>query len=227
MRFALTRYAAAAVFDRWMFNDPSLAALGNTVARELGRAMAQALDTNGFMGDGTAPYAKVIGLFKRTDLPVVTCDTGDNTFAEVIAASTKYLSAVIGKAPDWIEVGAPAWFMSREVFWNYMGVRDTTGHPIADILNVGNKPQRVLCGYNVEVTQVAPKMADSGNSTVMAVFGSLELGATVFRNSQGFEIRVSDELYFLKDQVAMLGIVQQDIAVTDTNAFVQLKTAAS
>lgn len=230
VRTELTRYSALAYADRWMMADDLAVSLGDYVAGELGYSLANAIDKNGFIGDGSIGYARVVGIFNLVDelanALVVTADAADDTFDKVIAASVKYPTKCAGELPDVADDENCKWFLHRSVFWTFLGTRDSQNRPVADILTTGERPQRVLCGYPAEVTQVAPKMSDSAASTVMAVLGNLMRGAEMYRHTAGTELRVSEHVKFLEGEVAMLLDVPQGIAHLDENMTVRLKTGA-
>lgn len=227
VNFNLTRYCIYALADRWMLNSDSAAMLGDFIATEMALGMSYAQDLNGFMGDATPTYAKTLGLFKKANSTqlIVTGDTGDDTFAELITASVKYPTACAGLLPDWVDVdGEAKWFMHRSIFWGFLGVRDTQGRPVGDILMHTGTPQRVLAGYPVEVTQVAPKLADTAVSTTMAILGSLRAATRLFRHKGRTELRVSQDYRFPQGEIAFCLDAMQEISEADDQGYVQLKT---
>jgi HK97 family phage major capsid protein len=226
IRTELTRYAAYAVLDRWMMRSELAVALGDYVAQELGYALAYATDRNGFVGDGTKSYARVTGLLNLTGSGDVTAAAAHDTFAEVIAESVEYLTDVAGALPDIADDENCKWYLHRELFWKYLGVKDTNDRPIADILTKGERPQRVLCGYPAEISQVFPKMADSAASTPMLALANLMRGAEMYRHTTGVELRVSEHVKFLEGEVVMALDVPQGVAMLDENMSVRLKTGA-
>ena len=223
----LPRWSVLVIVDRWMLRSNLEIALAEYVVQEMSRALAQAADTNGFVGTGGDTHAKITGAFKTGNANVVTADSGDDTFQEVIDGSVKYLGKVVGAAPDWTEAFDPRWYMHRTIFWGYMAVRDSQNRPIADIFHTGERPQAVLLSYPVEMTQVAPKLSDSAVSTVMAVWGGLRAAYGAYRFTGGIDFSTLEELKRLKGQVVLVADVLQTIVEKDGNAIVQLKTAAS
>lgn len=108
-----------------------------------------------------------------------------------------------------------------------MGVVDSNKRPIWNVTrdNTG-KPVLQLMGYDVEITQVAPKLSQTAVSTTMAVLGALNPGVVVAR-SPDLEIAQSTEVKFAEDQTAFRGITRRDIGLADASAICQLVTAAS
>jgi HK97 family phage major capsid protein len=229
VRVGLTRYSALAFVDRWMVGESTALqiALGDYIAGELGYAIALAMDTNGFMGTGTSTYARTTGLFQVSGGLEVVADAADDTFQEVIDESVRYLTDCAGKLPDVADTEECKWYMHRELFWKFLGVRDANDRPIADILTKGERPQRVLCGYPCEVTQVAPKMADSAASTVMAVLGNVARSTEIFRHVFGMELRTSEHVHFTEGELCLVLDCPQRIEHVDAeNMTVRLKTGA-
>jgi HK97 family phage major capsid protein len=225
--FALKRWATLTLIDRWMMNDALVVALGDFIATEIGYALAYGQDLRAFVGDGTSTYGRVTGAFKRAGSGqlTVTGDSGDDTFAEMIAKSTYYLAKMMGKVPTWVHQAGPRWYMHAVVFFDYLGVRDSQGRPIADILQADRPNPFTLMGYPVELTQVAP--STTATETVFVLFGALARGWKLFRHVTGVEIRESEHYKFAEGQIAIAGDVVQDIQEADNQAYAQLKTAAS
>jgi HK97 family phage major capsid protein len=223
--FNLKRHVVALEVDNWMLGSELAIALGDYIAEEFAYALALAADTNWFMGDGTAGYCGYTGLFKRTDLPSVVGDSGDDTFSEMIAKSTYYLAQMLGKLPIWGHRSDPRWFMHLLTFFNYLGVRDSVGQPIANIIMQQGGVPFWLMGYPVEPLSIAP--STTAVSTTFALFGSLKRACRVYRHANASEFKSSDQLKILEGQTVFVADVPQDMTVRDVNGLVQLKTAAT
>jgi len=225
-RFELKRFVVGTEVDNWMLASDLAVALGDWVATEISYALALAEDTNWFVGTGTNEYCGYTGLFKRTDLLSVAGVSGDDTFDEMIAKSTLYLGEMLGTAPLWVHNSSPKWFMHLLIFFKYLGVRDTAGQPIANVMQAqGGGLPFWLMGYPVEPVQVAPSA--TAVSTVFALFGALARACRVYRHSKAVELKSSDQLKFWEAMTVFAADVPQDMQVADTNGIVQLKTAAS
>jgi len=224
-RFALKRFVVGTEVDNWMLASDLAVALGDWVATEISYGLMLAADSDWFVGDGTSGYCGYTGLFKRTDLLSVGGDSGDDTFAEMIAKSTYYLGTVLGTAPLWVHNSSPKWFMHLLIFFQYLGVRDTAGQPIANVMQAQTGLPFYLMGYPVEPVQVAPSATDV--STVFTLFGALTRACRVYRHSKAVELKSSDQLKFWEAQTVFAADVPQDMTVVDGNGVVQLKTAAS
>lgn len=235
--FNLTRYSVYLLIDRWMMTSGLEVALGEFVNRELGWALALAQDQNVFIGDGTSTYAKVTGIFKRANSTqlTVTADSGHETFQDILDASVKYPSAAAGLLPEWADVSegdganafGPKFYLHRTLFWGFLGARDSQLRPVADILTSTGKPQRFLNGYPAEIVQVAPKLSQTGVSTVMMVLGNLFASHRLYRHMNKIELRASEHVRFLEGQLCIILDAMQDIVEADDQGYVQIKTAAS
>jgi HK97 family phage major capsid protein len=231
--FDLKRYIAGVEIEDWMLASQNAVPLAEYVADELAYALALAGDTNWFIGDGTGSYCGQTGLFKSgmanmTDLglQVVTGDSGDDTIAEMVAKSTYYLAAMMGKLPLWAHRSEPKWYGHLATFFQYLGVRDTTGQPIvANVIATPDKPGLYLMGYPFVPVQVAPSA--TAVSTVFMLLASLKRSARVFRHNAGVRFRTGEQVKFWEELTVFAASAAQDMVVTDGNGIVQLKTAAS
>lgn len=224
----LTMHCVLSYVDRSLLVDALAIPLANFIVTELAYALAVKQDSCGLIGDGSSTYARVNGLFKRADLLSVTADSGDNTFQEVIDATTKYLGKCAGTLPQWADAGDGArWYMHRSIFFGYMGARDSQNRPLTELLVTGQRPQLLLAGYPVRIAQAAPALSASAASTCLAVLANLRETTLLARHVNGVEIRESDQYKFAERQVAYLLECRQTIAERDGNAGVRLITAAS
>lgn len=224
----LTTYQALTYVDRSMFQDELAVPLADFIAEEMGFALAYGQDLNAFVGDGSSSYGRVTGLFNRADTLSVQADTGDDTFQEVIDASTKYLAKAAGAAPQWADAKGLRWYMHRSILFGFMGVRDSQNRPIVDMIAGPAGAEFYLLGYPVRITQVAPSLSSSSQANkAMAVLSALRAGMVLARHRVGAELRQSTEYKFAERQVTFSLEVRQDIQQIDGNATVQLKTASS
>lgn len=246
IKFDLTRYSALALIDRWMLNQALTVALGDYVATELAYALANTLERYVMVGDGTNTTARVLGIFNRAGLTdgapvVITAATGDDTFAEVIAKTTDYLSQLIGGLPDAAEgqgdadtgIGDILFYLHRTVLWSYLGQRDSQGRPVADLAyspgRADGKPRKFLFGYEARTSPHAPKLSETAVSKVLLAAGNLTKGWTLFElaGQGGYELRVSDHYKFIESQTAILLDALLDLVETDNSVYGVLRTAAS
>lgn len=226
IRYNMTRYSALTYVDRWMLASDLAVALAEFVAREIAQTLAYSQDVYGFTGDGSASHAGVQGIFNRaaTDQLTITGASGDDTYQELIDKHVSYLAQCIGKLPRWAHDEAK-FYMHLSIFAGYLGVRLTSGAPIADILASEAPAPFRLMGYPVEIVQVAPTLSDVTQADqTMAVFGNLRRAWKIMRHRTGIEIRSSEHVKFAEGQIAILGDAMQDMVEADNQAYVQLRT---
>lgn len=223
-KFNPTRYAAFTMIDRWLLSNASNLQLGAFILQELTRAMAYAVDANAFVGDGSATYARVTGVFKRENAAMLTtADAGDNTYQKVADKTTYYLAKVCGAIPEVTEQYEPKWYMHRSLWFAYLGARDSNGKPVADFFAGGDKQ---LWGYPVETCPVLPKLSDASQTgKVMAAFGAMSRGWAGARFGTGFELRTSEHVAFKEGQIAFVLDAPTDIFELDPGVMALLKTA--
>lgn len=233
-QFNCKREIAGVEVEDWMLASDLAIPLANYVVTELAYALALADDTNYFVGTGTSAYNGYTGLFKSgmtgmadLSLQKVDGDSGDDTLAELIAKTTYYLGAMLGKLPLWAHKQEPKWYGHASIFFAYLGSRSTTGEPlVANILaSAGGVPGFSLMGLPFVPVQVAPTA--TAVSTVFLLLASLKAGCAFVRHQAGIRFRTNDSLKFWEGLTIFAADVAQDMVVKDGNAVVQLKTAAS
>jgi hypothetical protein len=187
------------------------------------------------MGDGTSAYGKYTGLFTLTGSEtvdatkptVVVGDAGDDTFAEMIAKTTYYLAKMMGMLPTWAMAAGPRWYMHPVSFFSYLGVRDSSGMPIASVY-VGEGPQLRLLGLPVRLVSCAP--SSTAVSTVFAILTPLQRACRTYRHRSAIELAWSDNLGEDKWLAGISGVkcdVPMDMRVRCPSGIVQLATAAA
>jgi len=225
-RFELRRHVAAIEIDNWMLDSQMAIALAEYVRTELVYALALATDTNWFMGTGVSANAMYTGLFKMaTGLLSVTGDSGDDTFAEMIAKTTYYLAAVLGALPQWAHAAQPKWYMHHSVFFGFLGVRDSAGMPIANVFLAQQGLPYWLLGYPVRMLSVAP--STTAVSTCFALLAALGRACRTYRHNKAIEFAASDQLgeeKWLANLSAVKSDVPMDMKVRNGNGIVQLIT---
>jgi len=228
--FDLLRYCAAVEIDNWMLDSALAAALGEYVRSEMTYGLMLATDTEWFMGTGTEAYGRYLGLFKqgawdagtRAGVQQVVGDSGDDTFAEIIAKSTYYLAQMLGKLPQWAHALGPTWFMHPLVFFSYLGIRDSAGMPIAGIFLAQNAPALRLMGYPVQLLSIAP--STTAVSTPFVLLAALRRACRTYRHSRAIEFRMTDQLKWLENITTFAADVPMDMKIRNGEAIVQLVT---
>jgi len=215
-RFELKRHVAAIEIDQWMLGSDLAITLAEYVRTEIIYALSLATDTNWFMGTGVAANCMKTGLFKLTGSAtvsttaptVVTADSGDDTFAKCIAKTTYYLAQMLGMLPQWAHAAGPRWYCSSYVFFNYLGVRDSGGMPLAQIYLGQDAPSLRLCGLPVRIVSVAPSV--TAVSTVFLLLGALSRACRTYRHNRAVEFAWNDNLEEAK-WLAGLSAVKCDV----------------
>lgn len=228
----LTRYSVLTLIDRWLLSEPTLVALGDLVAEGMARAIAKATDKYGFLGDGSAACARVQGIFHwdtSNASYIVTGVDGDNTFAEYVDKLSVYLAAALGALPAEYDDDGLRWYGHRSIFFRYLGARDTSGRPIADIYAAERPGQRyTLLGVPFEAVREAPSLgASTQNSTVMMVLANLRAACVLARHPLGVEMRRSEEYKWAEGMTALCLDALQDILKVNREAVIHLITAAT
>lgn len=221
----LSRWSVFARYDRWMARSDLAVALAEYVADELRFALAVKQDECAFLGDGSDTFAKIMGVFgqPKTGHQVVTADSGDNTFAEVVAASNKYPAALLAALPRWVLKAGVTFLMDHTLFFSYWGLQDANGAPLIQFLGAQGQVPFRLMGYPVEFTGVGPTLTDAtqNNVPVMAA-GNWMRSYELYRHRSGMEMRQSEHLYLLEGDIAVVLDVLQTMSEVDANGYAVL-----
>lgn len=180
-------------------DEEAVVEIGDIVTTSMAYAMADKVDDAAFNGDGTSTYGGVVGLKNALNASAI-----HDALAGNIGASTLDLDdfeAVVGKYPQY--TGAdPRWFMHSAVY--YAGpmrlMNAAGGNTNATIANGVQVP--MFLGYPVQFTQVMPSTTGSANSTILAYFGDLKLGAA-YGTRRSTRTEVSTERYFELDLIGI------------------------
>lgn len=214
-------------------------ALAELVSKEIALAFATKEDACGFMGDGTATYFGITGVFKHAKTTSQACASGDNTFAK--ACQWKYLTGAVGLLPSWALVDARYYF-HRSVFWNHVvGQVDTNGQPIvkfaigsgnAGVMTVppaaggnGQVFTPTLLGFPVSMSESLPTITDTGATKGVWAFGSLFM-SWMLGDRRMLQVKQSTEFAFDTGQTAIRGSQRIGISPADASGMVVTTTAA-
>ena len=218
-------------------NEDSIINIADDLAGLIARAFSRLEDDCGFNGDGTGPFARIVGV--RNALTNLS-GTVANIAGLQVATGTGYAASwnsitladfnnVLGRLPLYAqEAGDVAWYCSQ-AFWGSVMQRlalAAGGNAQVDVVNGVTVPS--FLGYPVRVAQVLPSA--SAISQVPVLFGNLRM-ASKFGDRRGTTISVSDsavvngESTFERDQLAVRGTERFDIVVHDVGN--QSATAAS
>lgn len=225
----LTMYSVYTPIDRSMLQDDVAVAVAEFVREEMAYTLARMQDDNAFIGDGSDSYARVLGAFNRSNAETdVTADGGDNTFVEVIAKSTDYLTLMAGGIESQFDDGNLAYYLHRTIFFRYWGMRDSQGRPLMGMIaNREGGGEWMLAGYPARITPSAPKLSQSAASKAMVVLANLARGYGLFRHRAGFELRASEEFRFLNNELSLVTQVRQQVQQLDPGCQSRLVTNAA
>lgn len=203
--------------------EDSIAGLGEMIAEEFARAIAQAEDRNTFNGDGTSAYAGIVGVLKSPNVTSVVMADTNTSFADV--GYDDIVDLMIAP-PDWVrKMEDTAFFMSPEILGTVMKIKDLNGNPIFVPTPNEGFVGRLLGRPVVEVTQM-PGTADDAISTAFMAFGSLRAWGMLGQR-RAASIQRSTEVKWLEDMVALKVVPRQDIQETVGEAMARLETAAA
>lgn len=208
----------------------SVAAFGDYIVESSGYAMAEKMDLEYLLGDGTSTYGGEEGLIPTIGTAgVQDADTGEDTLAEL---DVEDWTKTVGRLPGKYHRGA-AWIMSREV-WNGSVLplmANSGGAGFAALMagaSAGSPGSLQWLGYPVYFSDLMPAAAAS---TVVALFGDFRRAVSI-GDRQDMRIDSSIHEQFDKDLVSFRVLHRYDILVThpgdssDAGAYVALKTAA-
>jgi len=211
--------------------EDAAAALGELLAMEIAQAFAEALDTHGFMGDGTPDSLDVWGLVPRLKAINGTDDGGGlvlgsgNAWSELVEAD---FLKVVGQLPRYAQANAK-WYCSSVFFWTVMA-KITLAKGGVTAAEFAGERKLMFLGFPVEIVSAMP--TSEANSQVPVVFGDLRLSSTHGRRKD-LTIDRSDHVRFIERQVAVLATQRHAVAnhtlgdATTAGPMIGLITAAS
>jgi HK97 family phage major capsid protein len=155
-------------------NEDALIDLGDKWAMAAAVAFSYAEDNAAFNGDGSSTYGGITGLFTKIALSAnaasVRTATGHTTPS---ALTISDYATVVGAFPNYPGAN-PCWICHKEVWANSMlPLQMNAGGALPVHIMEGGKPQ--LLGYDVEFTQVAPKVSAATTGTIPILFADLNL----------------------------------------------------
>lgn len=178
----------------------------NSWIQALGSQIAQLEDYSFFLGDGTATYNSITGVFNSTALSQgVTI----KSLSDASVGATVNLINVLRESTTEMPVhlrGGAKWYFHRTLESYVYNARGTTGEPLYLPGSASGLP--TLMGYPVELVEVLPNVSDVGATTTFAAFGNLKqtvhLGdresMTMFVGREG---TVDSKSMFAADQMAV------------------------
>ncbi|MCK4624080.1 MAG: phage major capsid protein [Phycisphaerae bacterium] len=226
---AAKKWAALTKISSELAEDAT-ANIGDLITGEIAYAFADKEDECGFNGDGTSTYHGIHGA-------TVKINDGNHAAGLVTSAEQKPADIIMsefenmmGICPSYAEANAK-WYFSK--VWYMMSggrLQDAAGGQTVDHLARG--PQRMFLGYPVVYSQVLSTTITDQTSTIVGLFGDLNLAATRGVRRQ-MTVKTLTELYAANDQIGIVATTRFDVNVHDlgdgTNAgpLIALKTASS
>lgn len=200
-------------------SEDSAISIGDSLAEAAGRAFAKKEDLCGFNGDATSTYGGMVGI--RTALKDVSGTIANiqslqvgsgNAYSELLLVD---FEGVVGRLPDYADVGSAKWFVSRKFYFNVMVKLLLSSNPTAT--EIEDARNRKFLGYPVVFSQVMP--STEANSQVCAVFGDLSQGARL-ADRRKITIAIDDSILFRKDALLFRAtsrfVVNSSFGVGDT-----------
>lgn len=193
--------------------EDSVISIVDELAKDMGIALAYQEDLAGFTGDGTPTYGGIVGLKNcftaGTSAGAFDPVSGHDTFAEITAAD---VTGWMGKLPDYARMNAK-FYCSRQFAASVFGALKASagGNTVATM--EGNIWGDFL-GVPVVISQVLPSSTGTINDTPMAYYGDLSMSSSLGER-RGVQLKRSDEIKFLEDQIALKITERVDIVNHD------------
>jgi HK97 family phage major capsid protein len=217
--------------------EDSVIGLADYITGEIARAIAELIDTVGFVGTGSGDHGGIIGAATKIDdgnhaAGVITAATG-NTGAGTLDVDD--LVSTVGALPLYAR-GNAAWYVSPAVFAasvqrlglvNNVGLAG--GNTAADLASA---TELRLLGYPVRFVHTMSSEISTDPSVVKFLFGDLSMGA-IYSTRRGLNLKTSADRYAELDQTLIVATTRFDCVTHDcgdatkAGPIVALKTAAS
>jgi HK97 family phage major capsid protein len=217
--------------------EDSVIGLADYITGEIARAIAELIDTVGFVGTGSGDHGGIIGAATKINdgnhaAGVITAATG-NTGAGTLDVDD--LVSTVGALPLYAR-GNAAWYVSPAVFAasvqrlglvNNVGLAG--GNTAADLASA---TELRLLGYPVRFVHTMSSEIGTDPSVVKFLFGDLSMGA-IYSTRRGLNLKTSADRYAELDQTLIVATTRFDCVTHDcgdatkAGPIVALKTAAS
>ena len=115
-------------------------------------------------------------------------DAGDDTSGEMIAKTTYYLAKMHGELPTWAHRPDPRWIGHPSILFQYLGVRDANGMPIASRYLAGNGLASNLFGYPFEWCPTMPSSAAASTAFLLLdLTPGYDANVEYFKSGPGYD----------------------------------------
>ena len=187
-------------------NEDSIVDVGSALAEDMAYVMAYNEDLATFLGDGTATYGGITGVWHS----LASVNGGNNagyiyTAGNAVAnwnnttlADLRKLTSAI---PQYADTSDAKFYMNRAFFQQVVcnDLDALTGNGFFD-LTAAPGPNPTLFGYPVVYTQVMSNDPTPAADTPLAFFGNLKTGS-IMGSRRDLRIQVSDQVGFISDSL--------------------------
>jgi len=221
-------YATLSKWSNTLTEDCAIE-FGAFMAELIAYAHAKAVDTNGYLGDGTSTYARVIGILNATGIvshilgnatSVAATNTTKTTFGSVAYADLVSMQALL---PTAARAGAK-WYMHRYVSGILRSLVDSNGKPIFAQDYVNGQRVTSLLGDPIVESDVLP--STTAVTTKFMLYGNMQK-AMGYGERRSLTIASSQEAGFAADQTWIRSTARRAIAPIDGTQMVVAVTAST
>lgn len=217
--------------------EDTVVGLADYMVGEVGRSIAELIDTCGFVGTGSSSHGGMIGC-------VTKINDGNHTASVVTAASGNTsaltldiddLVAVAGRLPLYARAGAK-WYCSPAVFAatvQRLGLASAGGLSGGNTsLNLASPTELRLLGSPVVFVHTMSSTVDADPGVVKFLYGDLAM-SSIYAARRGVTIKTSEDRYLEQDATLMVATTRWDAVTHDcgdttkAGPIVALKTAES
>lgn len=217
--------------------EDSVLGLADYITGEIGRSIAELVDTVGFVGTGIGDHGGIIGACTKIvdgnhDASVVTAATG-NTGASTLDIDD--LVATVGRLPLFAR-GNAAWYCSPAVFAasvQRLGLVNNVGLAGGNTAaNLAAQAELRLLGYPVRMVHTMSNSIEADPGAVKFLFGDLSMGS-IYATRRGLNLKTSTDRYAELDQTLIVATTRFDCVTHDCGSndkagpIVALRTALS
>lgn len=197
--------------------EDSAIEVANLLANLIAEGFAEKEEYLTFCGDtATDPFD---GLLNVAGTNIVAMDTGDDSFLDITYEYLRKMQNPLTKAA---RRGAK-YYLNSTVMNHIAQLKDGEGHYI---VNPGQDGlPKTLCGYDYELIDSMPDLADDDDDTPFVAFGNLR--HVYFGDRRKMTIKSSEHVAFADDVTFLKGTQRICIQVAIPSAFSVLKTAVT